>query len=252
MNQQAPIQPTPQPVMAVMNATAIRFTGTPDSAAEIIEWTAGSKNSVTNEARLTPIGTAAWPAIDLGTGASEWIGVGEWVINDRTGGFWVCSDEHFRAAFSIERASPNDRPAHPSDRLGDPTESLLTTRPVKHPAGEPRWFYQLSSTQELCGPFETKDFARIAAQRENPGRDFTLGLWRREEIDCDIFRAEYVADALVSLNEHAIWDQAMPEFPCGLDATSLETRLARVLYDWLDEHEMWDQFRGLEYAGDEE
>lgn len=140
---------------------------------------------------------------------------------------------------------------------------------IRKPADRGGFYWSTSDDSPWCGPFATDQMARdefwhdgageemFAGLVEEEGADFAgkqeewlasyeyVAFMQRPAISTDIFKADLLLEDFEERNEIAVWDEVPPEWP-SYQKRELEIILADALYRWVEKHNLWKEFRGLE------
>lgn len=129
------------------------------------------------------------------------------------------------------------------------------------------WYWASSDDGGCHGPFDSaeeaaqefwhdgvgeKIFNEIKADGENPDltKEQFLADWdyinyfTSWPISTDIFTADLVLESLEEHNDEAVWGDCEPVWPKDAKR-ELEQVLGQALYDWMQKHDLWKEFRSL-------
>jgi hypothetical protein len=147
-------------------------------------------------------------------------------------------------------------------------------KPTRTEPGEIAWYWGTSDDGDspIYGRYATKaeaidawladfgDDLRYDLEQEGeiptPISDDTLremcplvARYRKPSISCEIFDADHILEEMEDRNEVA----ASPDFPADPKPEikrALERHMAEALFQFCEAHNLWDEFRGLEWMGD--
>ena len=143
---------------------------------------------------------------------------------------------------------------------------------IGRPVGEPGWYWARHDDAPLTGPFNTEQEARDDWWQSGEGEDaygehvydakavgdepqsedvFRLNhpyvaRYRKPFITTDVVDADFILDWLEDRNEDAVWQDAPPDWPADDKKRDLEMKVAHAIKAWMDQHDLWREFRALE------
>lgn len=146
-------------------------------------------------------------------------------------------------------------------------EGTVEYRLRKDPERE-GWYWAASDDSACYGPHDTVEDAANDFWDQGDGEEIfndiksegeSEGLTKEEfladwdyitrmsswPVSSDIFDADIILQDFEEHNEEAVWGEAEPVWPKGAKR-ELEQMLGQALYDWVEKHNLWREFRSLQ------